>query len=104
MRLARLDEDMEQMRQDLAEADKRAQQEREAVDRVEAELLEMFANREPYKRCYTIVDLAEIEENEFNVNIPRYVDASEPEEEIRLADAAGELKAARGVKLLAARG
>ena len=94
-RLVRLDGDMERMKQDLAEADKRAQQEREAVDRVEAELLEMFANPELSKRYHAIVDLAEIEENEFNLNIPRYVDTFEPEEEIKLADAAGELKAAR---------
>jgi predicted nucleic acid-binding Zn-ribbon protein len=33
-RLARLDEEMEQMKQDLADANKRAQQEREALDRV----------------------------------------------------------------------
>jgi type I restriction enzyme M protein len=63
-RLARLDQDMEQMKQKLAEADKRAQQEREALDRVEAELLEMFANPELRKRYFAIADLAEIAENE----------------------------------------
>jgi type I restriction enzyme M protein len=81
-RLTRLDEIIAQMKQDLADAYKRAQQEREAVDRVEAELLEMFANVELRKRYHAIVDVAEIEENEFNLNIPRYVDTFEPEEEI----------------------
>lgn len=90
-RLARLDEEMEQMNQDLADADKRARQEREALDRVEGELVEMFAKPELRKRYFSIVDLAEIEENEFNLNIPRYVDTFEPDEEIELADAANAL-------------
>ena len=94
-RLARLDEDMEQMKQELAEADKRAEQERQALDRVEAELLKMFANPELRKRYFAIVDMDEIEENEFNLNIPRYVDTFEPEEEIKVATAVEELKLAR---------
>jgi len=91
-RLVRLDADMEEMRKELAEADARARQEREAVDRVEAELLNMFADPELRKRYFSIVDIAEIEENEFNLNIPRYVDTFEPEEEIDLTSAAEELK------------
>jgi type I restriction enzyme M protein len=93
-RLARLDEKMEEMKQALAESEKRARQEREAVDRVEAELLEMFANPELRKRYFAIVDLAEIEENEFNLNIPRYVDTFEPEEEIQVTAAIDALDAA----------
>jgi type I restriction enzyme M protein len=38
------------------------------------------------------VEQAEIEENEFNLNIPRYVDTFEPEEEIPVADAARALR------------
>ena len=91
-RLARLDEEMEQMKQDLDEADQRAQQEREALDRVEAELLEMFANPELRKRYFAIVDLAEIEESEFSLYIPRYVDTFKPEAEIPIANAARELR------------
>ena len=83
-RRARLDEIVAQMNQDLADAESRAKQERQAVDRVEAELLEMFADPGLRKRYFSIVDLAEIEENEFNLNIPRYVDTFEPEEEINL--------------------
>jgi type I restriction enzyme M protein len=94
-RLARLNGEIERMKQDLAEADKRGQQEREAVDRVEAELLEMFANPELRKRYHAIVDLADIEENEFNLNIPRYVDTFEPEEEIKLVDAGAAFRVAR---------
>lgn len=86
-RLARLDEDMALMRQDLGDADKRAEQEREALDRVEAELLEMFANPELRKRYHAIVDLAEIEDHDFNLHLPWYVNCFEDEEEIELRPA-----------------
>jgi type I restriction enzyme M protein len=103
-RLARLQEEMEKMKQDLADAEKRAQQEREALDRVEAELLEMFTDPELRKRYFAIVDLAEIEENEFNLNLPRYVDTFEPEEEIKIAEAKNEFRAAQEAEVqLAAR-
>jgi type I restriction enzyme M protein len=92
-RLARLDEDMEKMKRELADADAGAQQERDSVDRIEAELLGMFANPEVRKRYFAIVDLAEIEENEFNLNIPRYVDTFEPDTEINLSEAAKEFTA-----------
>lgn len=87
-RLARLDELMAKKARELAEAGARAQKEREAVDRVEAELLAMFADPALRKRYFAIADLAEIEENEFNLNIPRYVDTFEPEEEIDVREAA----------------
>jgi type I restriction enzyme M protein len=91
-RLVRLNEDMDKMKQELADAETRARQEREALDRVEAELLEMFADPEQRKQYFAIVEQAEIEENEFNLNIPRYVDTFEPEEEIPVADAARALR------------
>ena len=90
-RLMRLDEDMAAMRRELDEAEARAQQEREALDRVETELLEMIANPELRKRYFAIVDSAEIEENEFNLNMPRFVDTFEPEEEIKIKEAAAGL-------------
>jgi len=45
-RLVRLHEVVAKMQQGLADAETRAQQEREALDRAEVELLEMFANPE----------------------------------------------------------
>ena len=42
------------------------------------------------ERFCRVVDLDEIEKNDFNLNIPRYVDTTEPEEEI---DVAAELAA-----------
>ncbi len=47
----------------------------------------MFADPEERKRYFSIVEREELEENEFNLNIPRYVDTFEPEEEIDLKEA-----------------
>lgn len=59
----------------------------QAIEDVETELLQMFSDPELRKRYFAIVDMEEIEENEFNLNIPRYVDTFEPEEQIDLQEA-----------------
>ena len=66
--------------------DKAAKQSQAIAD-VETELLQMFADPELRKRYFAIVDMDDIEENEFNLNIPRYVDTFEPEEQIDLKTA-----------------
>ncbi|MFY9299896.1 MAG: class I SAM-dependent DNA methyltransferase [Candidatus Nitrosotenuis sp.] len=43
------------------------------------------------RRCH-IADLEEIKENGFNLNVPRYVDISEPEEEVDIQNEIDELK------------
>jgi|GEM_PF-2217315 len=93
-RLARLDDILAKMETQVREAAERAQKEREAVDAVETELLAMFADPEQRKRYFAIVDVEEIAENDFNLNIPRYVDTFEPEEEIRIGEAADALRVA----------
>lgn len=70
----------------VAAKDKAAKQCQAIVD-VEAELLQMFTDPELRKRYFAIVDMDEIEENEFNLNIPRYIDTFEPEEQIDLKTA-----------------
>ena len=65
----------------------RAAKQRQAIADVEIELLQMFADSELRKRYFAIVDMDDIEENEFNLNIPRYVDTFEPEELIDLQEA-----------------
>lgn len=72
---------------EIDEAHIQAEKEREAIQNVKTELLEMFADPEKRKRYFAIVNMEELEENEFNLNIPRYVDTFEPEEEIDLGDA-----------------
>lgn len=65
----------------------KAEKIRQAIADVENELMQMFADPELRKRYFSIVDMDEIEENEFNLNIPRYVDTFEPEEQIDLKEA-----------------
>ena len=71
----------------ITAAQDKAAKQRQAIADVEAELLQMFADPELRKRYFAIVDMDDIEENEFNLNIPRYVDTFEPEEQIDLQQA-----------------
>ena len=75
-------------------ANEKAEKQRKAIADVETELLQMLSDPELRKRYFSIVDMDEIEENEFNLNIPRYVDTFEPEEQIDLKQAIAEFKAA----------
>lgn len=45
-----------------------------------ADLLRICSNAEEAARYFTVAERAELEENEFNLNLPRYVDTFEPEE------------------------
>ena len=49
------------------------------------------------KYCH-VADLSELEENEFNLNVPRYVDISEPEEPIDIQEAYDEVKELESVQ------
>jgi type I restriction enzyme M protein len=77
-------------------ANEQAEKERQGINDVEQELLTMLYDPELRKRYFSVVDMEEIEENEFNLNIPRYVDTFEPEEEIDLKEAIAEFQAAIG--------
>ena len=71
----------------ITAAQDKAAKQRQAIADVETELLQMFADPELRKRYFAIVDMDDIEENECNLNIPRYVDTFEPEEQIDLKTA-----------------
>ena len=71
----------------ITTAQDKATKQRQAIVDVETELLQMFADPELRKRYFAIVDIDDVEENEFNLNIPRYVDTFEPEEQIDLKTA-----------------
>lgn len=77
-------------------AHEQAEKERQAIDAVEQELIAMLQDPELRKRYFTIADMEELEENEFNLNIPRYVDTFEPEEEIDLQEAITEFRKTLG--------
>ncbi|MBR4515746.1 MAG: type I restriction-modification system subunit M [Lachnospiraceae bacterium] len=54
----------------------------EHIDRV----LELYKNRESVDKLAYLASYEDIEKNDFNLNIPRYVDSSEEEEEIDLSE------------------
>lgn len=76
-----------QKEQRITDAEEQAETERNAIDEVEIELLVMLTDPELRKRYFSVVDMEELEENEFNLNIPRYVHTFEAEEEIDLGEA-----------------
>ncbi len=80
----------------ITAAHEQAEKERQAIDDVGQELTQMLQDPEKRKRYFAIANMEELEENEFNLNIPRYVDTFEPEEEIDLKDAINEFKTAIG--------
>lgn len=76
----------------ITAAHEQAEKERQAIDDVEQELITMLQDPELRKRYFAIADMEELDENEFNLNIPRYVDTFEPEEEIDLKKAITEFQ------------
>jgi type I restriction enzyme M protein len=56
-----------------------------------ADLCRIFDDPDEARRYFAVVDKAEIEENEFNLNLPRYVDTFEPEKLVSLDEAVNNL-------------
>ena len=52
----------------------------EHIDKV----VELYRNRQSVDKVATLASFEEIKANDFNLNIPRYIDTSEPEPEIDL--------------------
>ena len=50
-------------------------------------LLRICAEPAEARRYFAVIERPEIDENEFNLNVPRYVDSFEPEEKIDIGDA-----------------
>ena len=51
-----------------------------------------YRNRESIEKFSSVVTLQEIEENDFNLNIPRYVDTFEEEEDVDLEQVSQEIQ------------
>ena len=54
-----------------------------------------YQAREFVDKYAYVADRAEIEENDYNLNIPRYVDTFEPEPQVDMAAVNAEIKALR---------
>ncbi|CAN5502327.1 hypothetical protein BH09SUM1_BH09SUM1_01200 [soil metagenome] len=65
------------------------------VHETAADLLRICSDEEEARRYFVVVDESEVVENEHNLNLPRYVDTFEPEEEINLDDALEKLASAQ---------
>ncbi len=75
----------------IAEINRRADRETMEVQEAIADLQRICADPDEACRYFVVAEQGEVEENEFNLNLPRYVDAFEPEEEIDLRVALTEL-------------
>lgn len=80
----------------ITEARRRAETDRSDVAEVGDELQALYADPDELLKHARVVSLDEIEENEFNLNIPRYVDTFEPELRIVVKDALKALREAEG--------
>jgi type I restriction enzyme M protein len=78
----------------IAEARRRAEDDRKDVNAVGTELIALYADPDELLKHARVVGLDEIKENEFNLNIPRYVDTFEPEPRIEVTDALEALRRA----------
>jgi len=77
----------------IAEARRRAEDDRRDVEQVGVELGALYGDPDELLKHARVVGIDEIEENEFNLNIPRYVDTFEPEPRVEVKDAVGRLQA-----------
>lgn len=64
----------------------------EMTDQHIAEVMELYSKRETVEKESFLASFDDIEKNDFNLNIPRYVDNFEKEEEIDLNELLSEMK------------
>jgi type I restriction enzyme M protein len=71
----------------IVEARRRAEDDRSDVKQVGTELGALYGDSDELLKHARVVDITEIEENDFNLNIPRYVDTFEPEPLVEVKNA-----------------
>ena len=71
----------------IAETRRIAEEDRTEVSKVGQELVGLYADPEELLKHARVVLMDEVEENEFNLNVPRYVDTFEPEPRVEVRDA-----------------
>lgn len=85
----------------IAEVNRRADRETAEVNEAIADLQHICSDPDEARRYFVVAERSEIEDNEFNLNLPRYVDTFAPEEAIELDTALRDFRAARGASELA---
>ena len=79
----------------IAEIHRSAEDDRKEVRAVAEELIELYTDPEDLLKLARVVDLEEIKDNDFNLNVPRYVETFEAEEKIYVKDALQALREAQ---------
>ncbi len=75
----------------IAEARRNADGDRADVSAVGEDLVATYANPDELLKYARVVNMDEVEQNEFNLNVPRYVNTFEPEPRIEVQDALRQL-------------
>ena len=78
----------------IADARRRAADDRTDVKAVGEELIALYANPDELVKHARVVDMEEVVQNEFNLSVPRYVDTFEPEPPIDVTEALHALRTA----------
>ena len=78
----------------IAEINRRADRETADVQEAITDLQRICSDPDEARRYFVVAEKDEVEDNEFNLNLPRYVDTFEPEEEIELGAALTDLAGA----------
>jgi type I restriction enzyme M protein len=85
----------------IAEVKNRADRETTEVNEAIADIQRICSNPDEARRYFVVAEKEEIEENEFNLNLPRYVDTFEREEEIELGEALEALETVKAAAVAA---
>ena len=75
----------------IAETRRNAEDDRADVSAVGEELVALYSDPDELLKHARVVDMHEVEENVFNLNVPRYVDTFEPERRIDVHEALEQL-------------
>ena len=91
----KLEPKIAECRNRIAEARRSAAEDRKDVSVVGEELIALYADPGELLKHARAVDLEEIEDNEFNLNVPRYLDTFEPEPTLDVQEAIAQLEIAK---------
>ena len=94
---------VEERDEQISEVRRNADDDREDVGAVGEELIALYSESNELLKHIRIVDMDEVEENEFNLNVPRYVDTFEPKPRIDVTDALSQLHDAEEARIEAER-
>ncbi|HKW35271.1 MAG TPA: N-6 DNA methylase [Candidatus Acidoferrum sp.] len=83
-KLEKLELEAEEKRKDVRQY---AEREMALADETATDLVRICSDETESRRYFAVVQRPEIEQNEFNLNVPRYVDTFEPEEQIGIGEA-----------------